>query len=74
MSEAVLSEGPYGNGVQPRITVLDSRWIETDEKLNYHGWPTLCNVGNDRLALVCSGEREGHVDPFGRVLIYESEK
>ena len=72
MSDAVLLEGPYGNGVQVGITILDRQWIETDEKLNYHGWPTVCNMGNDHLALVCSGEREAHEDPFGRVLIYES--
>ena len=72
MSDPVLSEGPYGNGVQVGITILNRQWIETDEKLNYHGWPTVCNMGNDHLALVCSGEREAHEDPFGRVLIYES--
>lgn len=72
MSDANLSEGPYGNGIQMKIDVQGLQWIETDDTLNYHGWPTVANMGNDHLALVCSGEREAHIDPFGRVLIYES--
>ena len=41
MSGANLSEGPYGNGIQVEIAVQDRQWIETDERLNYHGWPTV---------------------------------
>ncbi len=33
----------------------------------YHGWPTLTRRGNGQLALVCSGGRDSHVCPFGRV-------
>ena len=72
MSETLLTDDAYGNGVQLKITPPAYQWIETDEKRSYHGWPTITNMGNDRLALVCSGNREGHVDPFGRVFLYES--
>lgn len=33
----------------------------------YHGWPTIGRRKNGELLLVCSGGREGHVCPFGRV-------
>ena len=33
----------------------------------YHGWPTLARRKDGELLLVCSGGREGHVCPFGRV-------
>jgi hypothetical protein len=33
----------------------------------YHGWPTLTRRRNGQLVLVCSGGREAHVCPFGRV-------
>ncbi|MCP5115682.1 MAG: exo-alpha-sialidase, partial [bacterium] len=33
----------------------------------YHGWPTLARSNDGRLLLVCSGGRESHVCPFGRV-------
>ena len=67
-----LEDESFGNGTQVEITAPEYQWIETDETPNYHGWPSVFNTGNDHLALVCSGNREGHVDPFGRVLIYES--
>jgi Neuraminidase (sialidase) len=61
-----------GNGIQIPFEILDIQWINTEAKPTYHGWPTLANVGNDKLALVCSGDREGHIDPFGKVVLYES--
>ncbi len=33
----------------------------------YHGWPTLTRRRGGQLVLVCSGGREAHVCPFGRV-------
>ena len=33
----------------------------------YRGWPTLARTRKGRLLLVCSGGRESHVCPFGRV-------
>ncbi len=34
---------------------------------NYHGWSTLTRRRNGQLVLLCSGGREAHVCPFGRV-------
>lgn len=33
----------------------------------YHGWPTVARRASGELMLVCSGGRESHVCPFGRV-------
>ena len=38
----------------------------------YHGWPTVANMGNGVLAAVCSGFREAHICPFGRVTLFRS--
>ncbi len=38
----------------------------------YHGWPTLARRRNGELLLVCSGGRESHVCPFGRVELMRS--
>ncbi len=38
----------------------------------YHGWPTLARRKNGELLLVCSGGREQHVCPFGRVDLMRS--
>ena len=37
------------------------------EPAYYHGWPTVARRRNGQLVLVCSGGRETHVCPFGRV-------
>jgi hypothetical protein len=38
----------------------------------FHGWPTVARRRNGELLLVCSGGREGHVCPFGRVELMRS--
>jgi sialidase-1 len=38
----------------------------------YHGWPTLAKRSNGELIAVCSGGRESHVCPFGRVELMRS--
>jgi hypothetical protein len=38
----------------------------------YHGWPTLTRRKNGELLVVCSGGRESHVCPFGRVELIRS--
>lgn len=48
------------------IDVLDTRVISWRPS-NYHGWPTLARRANGELLVVCSGGREAHVCPFGRV-------
>jgi len=39
----------------------------------YHGWPTVTRRRNGQLLLVCSGGREAHVCPFGRVELMRSD-
>lgn len=39
----------------------------------YHGWPTLAKRASGELLLVCSGGREKHVCPFGRVELMRSK-
>ena len=39
----------------------------------YHGWPTLARRKNGQMLLVCSGGRESHVCPFGRVELMRSD-
>ena len=38
----------------------------------YHGWPTVVRIRGEELLAVCSGNRERHVCPFGRVFLYRS--
>ncbi len=39
----------------------------------FHGWPTLARRNDGELLLVCSGGRDGHVCPFGRVDLMRSK-
>lgn len=38
----------------------------------YHGWPTITRCRDGQLLVVCSGGRESHVCPFGRVDLMRS--
>lgn len=38
----------------------------------YHGWPTVNISDSGELFVTCSGNRVGHVCPFGRVFLYRS--
>ncbi len=38
----------------------------------YHGWPTIARTADGELLVVCSGGRESHVCPFGRVELIRS--
>ena len=51
--------------------VHSKRVISMQPRL-YHGWPTLARRRNGELLLVCSGGRESHVCPFGRVELMRS--
>jgi sialidase-1 len=55
----------------PRARVLSTQVIS---KLphRYHGWPTLTRRADGELLLVCSGGREAHICPFGRVELMRS--
>lgn len=51
----------------PRATV-EQVSVVSQEPHVYHGWPTLTRRRSGELLLVCSGGREAHVCPFGRVV------
>lgn len=55
----------------PAAKVLDTKVI-SHEPDNYCGWPTLARRANGELLVVCSGGRESHVCPFGRVELIRS--
>ena len=57
--------------VPPAVTILDTRVISADVQ-HYHGWPTLARRANGQLLVACSGGREEHVCPFGRVDLFVS--
>ena len=56
----------------PRAHILDTRVISLDAQ-HYHGWPTVTRLKSGRLLVVCSGGREEHVCPFGRVDLCASD-
>jgi sialidase-1 len=55
-----------------KSTVHETRVISKQPK-KYHGWPTLTRRANGELLVVCSGGREAHVCPFGRVELMRSK-
>ena len=56
----------------PRAVVSETTVISHQAHL-YHGWPTVARRRNGQLLLVCSGGREAHVCPFGRVELMRSD-
>jgi hypothetical protein len=53
-------------------TIREVKVISRQPEL-YHGWPTLARRRSGQLLLVCSGGREAHVCPFGRVELMRSD-
>ncbi|MEQ9408830.1 MAG: sialidase family protein [Fuerstiella sp.] len=51
------------------VSEVSSISLQTDR---YHGWPTLTRRKNGELLVVCSGGRDSHVCPFGRVELTRS--
>jgi Neuraminidase (sialidase) len=56
----------------PKAQVHETRVISHQSHL-YHGWPTVTRRKNGQLLVVCSGGREAHVCPFGRVEMMRSD-
>ena len=50
----------------PTAKILETKVI-SQLPAYYHGWPTLARRKSGELLVVCSGGREDHVCPFGRV-------
>ncbi len=65
-SAAALAGWPTRAGATPRANFLETNLISFESQY-YHGWPTLARRRSGQLLLVCSGGREQHVCPFGRV-------
>ena len=66
---AVLLSRRRARAVEAEI--LDATIIRGTE--HYRGWPTLTRRSNGETLLVCSGGREDHVCPFGRVELQRSQ-
>ena len=62
------SQGASG---APKAGVLETKVISRQPEL-YHGWPTIARRQCGQLLVVCSGGREAHVCPFGRVELMRS--
>ena len=56
----------------PKAAVKQTRVISHLPDM-YHGWPTVARRKCGQLLLVCSGGRESHVCPFGRVDLMRSD-
>ena len=56
----------------PAVEIIETKVISHQPNL-YHGWPTLTRRKCGELLLVCSGGREAHVCPFGRVELMRSK-
>lgn len=55
----------------PVAQILDTKVISQVPN-HYHGWPTITRRKDGQLLVVCSGGREQHVCPFGRVDLQRS--
>ena len=56
----------------PQAEILETKVISQDPTL-YNGWPTVCRRASGQLVVTCSGGRESHVCPFGRVEMMTSD-
>lgn len=68
---ASLTPSTNGADKQAAFEVSEVRTISLQND-RYHGWPTLTRRHNGELLVVCSGGRESHVCPFGRVEMIRS--
>lgn len=68
----VIGFAKIGHCSPPRIEILERRIISKSPGY-YCGWPTLSRRSNGELLVVCSGGRESHVCPFGRVELIRSK-
>lgn len=51
--------------------IHDIRTISQNPE-HFHGWPTIARRRNGELLVACSGSREGHVCPYGKVELIRS--
>lgn len=62
---------PASSASVPELIVDEVKTISLQSD-RYHGWPTMIRRQNGELLVVCSGGRETHVCPFGRVELIRS--
>lgn len=53
--------------------MVETTTVISQQPSLYHGWPTVARRHNGELLAVCSGGRESHVCPFGRVELMRSK-
>lgn len=58
-------------GAAPEVKILETKVISKQPEF-YHGWPTVAQRQNGELWVTCSGGREAHVCPFGKVVAMKS--
>jgi len=68
---ALLTANVRGAESAPTAKILETKTI-SEQPNYYHGWPTLARRRDGTLLVVCSGGRQAHVCPFGRVEIITS--
>jgi Neuraminidase (sialidase) len=61
-----------GRAAAPAAEILETKVISLDRRF-YSGWPTVCRRASGQLVVTCSGGREAHVCPFGRVEMITSD-
>ncbi len=68
---ASRTTGTFAASPSPKFQVDEIKTISLQSD-RYHGWPTLIRRKNGELMVVCSGGRQSHVCPFGRVELIKS--
>lgn len=56
----------------PAFAALPPLTVISQQPGHYHAWPTLIRRRSGELVVACSGGRESHIDPFGRLEITRS--
>ena len=54
----------------PSANIHETKILSTDD--SYHGWATLARLKSGELMVVCSGGRQFHVCPWGKVQLFRS--
>jgi sialidase-1 len=71
VAASVATSPLYGQQPHPQVEVIEARTISYQPNI-YSGWPTIVQRQNGELWLASSGGREGHVCPFGQLVVQTS--
>lgn len=71
LATSAMTSSACGQQPAPHIEVLETKTISYQPDI-YSGWPTLVRRQNGELWLASSGGREGHVCPFGQLVVQTS--